>query len=336
MRAVVGGWRGAPARATLDGIAVERAGGRYGYAARVCGAARRAARRFAPDILVEDINKIPLYAPLWADVPVVALVPHLFGGTAFAEAPLPLAAAVWTAERALPRAYRGCPFQAISESTALDLARRGVRARDITVIPPGIDHDTFRPGSPAERSQTPTLLYVGRLKRYKGVDLLFELLPRLGIPGLTLVIAGRGSDEARLRRLARQVPPGARVRFLGYISEEEKVAWLRRAWAVVYPSPKEGWGMTNVEAAACGTPVVASDSPGLRESVREGRSGLLARHGDADAWMRALREILGDARVRDRYGRGGIAHAARYSWSRAADETEAHLYRSLQPDRGGP
>ena len=336
MRAVVAGWPGAPPRTTLDGIAVERIGGRYGYAVRVRSAVRSAVRDFAPDVLVEDINKIPLYAPRWAGVPVVALVPHLFGTTAFAEASLPIAAAVWAAERPIPRVYRGCAVQAISHGTARDLTRRGLRAQDITVIPPGIDHDTYRPGSPSDRSAVPTLLYVGRLKRYKGLDLVLDLLPGLGIPDLRFIIAGRGDDEARLRRHADRLPPGARVRFLGHISEEDKIAWLRRAWAVVYPSPKEGWGLTNVEAAACGTPVVASDSPGLSESVHAGHSGLLAPHGDRDGWTHNLRTILADRGERDRLGRGGIAHAARFSWARAADETEAHLYRTLQHLREGP
>ncbi|WP_419166617.1 glycosyltransferase family 4 protein [Candidatus Palauibacter sp.] len=338
VRAVVGGWPGAPRFARLDGIEVERVGGRYSYAARARRAAVRTVRSFAPDLVVEDINKIPLYSPLWAGVPVVALVPHLFGATAFAEARFPVAAAVWAAERAIPRVYRRCPFQAISESTALDLTKRGLLARDITVIPPGMDHGTYRPGTPRDRAEEPTLLYVGRLKRYKGLDILFDVLPRLRqrIPGVRLVIAGRGSDEARLRRLAARCSPGKSgkdVRLLGYVSEEEKVGWLRRAWAVVYPSPKEGWGMTNVEAAACGTPVVASDSQGLRESVDEGRSGLLARHGDVESWTQALLRVLGDPATRDRLGKGGIAHAARFSWSRAADETEAHLYHTIDnPD----
>lgn len=333
VRAVVSGWPGAAPSATLDGIDFRRVGNRYSYAWRARSAARGIVHGFTPDVLVEDINKVPLYSPRWAGVPVVGLVPHLFGATAYAEASIPLATAVWAAERAIPRIYRDCPFQAISESTALDLTKRGLLARDITVIPPGIDHDTYRPGAGTERAETPTLLYVGRLKRYKGLDVLFEALSRLNdrLPEARLVIAGRGSDEHRLRKLVRRAGLSHRVRFLGYISEAEKLAWLRRAWAVVYPSPKEGWGMTNVEAAACGTPVIASDSPGLRESVAAGESGMLAPHGDAAAWAASIREVLEEPSARERLGAGGLAHAARFSWSRAADETEAHLYQSLEP-----
>lgn len=331
VRAVVGGWRGAERCVRIDGIDVVRVGGRHSFAVRARGAALRVLRDWPADVVVEDINKIPLYSPLWAGRPVVALVPHLFGRTAFKEASAPVAAVVWLAERAIPRVYVDCPFQAISESTALDLTARGVRTEAITVIPPGIDHETYRPGSTADRAGAPTVLYVGRLKRYKGIEVLFEAFVRLRgqTPDARLVIMGRGDDEGRLESIARDLGLQDRVEFLGYASEAEKVMWLRRAWVLAYPSPNEGWGIANVEAAACGTPVVASDAPGLRESVHVGESGLLVAHGDADSWTRALGEVLGDPALRDRLGKGGIAHAAQFSWDRAARETEAHLHGVL-------
>ena len=138
-----GGWPGCPPRASLDGIEVIRTGTRHTFAfvaRRALGHELRG-RRF--DVLVEDINKIPLYTPRWGSTPVVAVVPHLFGGTAFQELPMPLAALVWLAERPLPRAYRDVPFQVISESTRDDLvARRRLpceagRARDFARAYPG-------------------------------------------------------------------------------------------------------------------------------------------------------------------------------------------------------
>lgn len=338
VRAVVGGWGAAPRRTTLDGIDIRRVGGRQTFPLHVVRAVRDALRQRPADVVVEDINKIPLYTPAWLDVPIVALVPHLFGTTAFAEAAWPMAAAVWTAERAIPRVYRRTPFHAISEGTADDLVARGIERERITVIHPGIDHGTFAPAPPAERDERPTLLYVGRLKRYKGIDVLFEALARLAMDGhdIHLCVAGRGDDRSRLERVAADLGMAERVRFLGYLSEAEKVRRLQRAWVAVYPSPKEGWGITNVEAAACGTPVVASDSPGLRESVLHGETGFLVPHGDSAAWAAALGSLVGDPGLRARLGRGAIAHAARFSWDRAADETERHVAETARPDPGRP
>src|SRR3970282_1993092 len=107
-------------------------------------------------------------------------------------------------------------------------------------------------------------------------------------------------------------------------------AWLRRSWATVFPSPREGWGITNVEAAGCGTPTVASDSPGLRDSVQHERSGLLVPHGDVAALSSALRRVIVDDALRTRLGRGAREFAAQHSWDNTADRTEAHLLQVLE------
>ena len=205
---------------------------------------------------------MPLYTPRWGGPPVVALVPHLFGGTAFQELAAPLAAAVWLAERPLGRVYRGVPFEAISASTASDLAERGIPRAAVEVIYPGIDTVGYTPCA-AERARRAGLrlprsaqAVQGRAARHPCVRRDAASRPR------ALEIAGAGDYRPALEQLAASLDLGERVRFLGRISEDEKLRLLRRAWALVFASPKEGWGITNLEAAACGTPVVASNSPG--------------------------------------------------------------------------
>ena len=148
-----GGWPGSPPRAVLDGLAVHRVGTRHTFPFHAYRYYRRnLAGRF--DVLVEDINKVPLYTPLWGAPRTVALVPHLFGATAFDELPVPVAAAVWLAERPLGRVYRAVPFQAISESTRDDLVSRGIPRDSVRVIYPGIDTSAYTP-DPAIRSPAP-------------------------------------------------------------------------------------------------------------------------------------------------------------------------------------
>jgi len=118
---------------------------------------------------------------------------------------------------------------------------------------------------------------------------------------------------------------GDRVTFAGFVSEEGKRELMRRAWATVQPSPKEGWGITNIEAAACGTPTVASDSPGLRESVVHNTTGLLVPHGDVAALADALERLAMDPLEVARLGAGAHQFAQGFTWDRAADLTEAHL-----------
>ena len=326
---LVSGWEGAPERTELDGMRVVRTGRRYTFPPHAWRTFARELCGEPFDLIVEDVNKFPLLTPMWSEVPVVLQVPHLFGRVAFREAPLPVATAVWLGERVMPRAYGSCRVHAASESTADDLVDRGFDRGRIRVIHNGVDHDFFHPDPGVGRFEEPTLVYLGRLKRYKELDRVLEGVERLRDRRVEarLLVAGKGDDRPRLEDRAREMGLGDRVRFLGFVSEERKRELLRRAWCTVYPSPKEGWGITNIEAAACGTPVVASDSPGLRESVVDGESGLLVPHDDPEAWADAMARVLEDGELRRRLAAGALDHAGRFSWERAADETEDDLIR---------
>lgn len=323
VRLLCGGWPECPPRAMLDDIAVYRVGTRHTFPFFAHRYYNKILNGW-PDVLVEDINKVPLYTPRWGAKHTIALVPHLFGSTAFQELAAPLAAAVWTAERPLGRAYRRIPFEAISESTADDLAERGIPRASVAVIYPGIDTVGYTP-NPAERASRPVFSYLGRLKKYKGVHLVIRAFAAMGMPDAVLEIAGAGDYRAELEQLARSLDLGDRVRFLGRISEEEKLALLRRSWALVFASPKEGWGITNLEAAACATPVVASNSPGIRESVRDGRTGFLVPHGDVPAMGAAMRRLAESRTLVESLGADARVFAEGFTWERTARETEQHL-----------
>jgi glycosyltransferase involved in cell wall biosynthesis len=325
-----GGWPGCAPVAELDGMTVHRVGTRHTFPLL---ARRRFEAMFGPkshDLLIEDLNKIPLGTPRWRAPRVVGLVHHLFGLTAFRELAPPLAAAVWLAERPLPSVYRNVFFQAVSESTAADLVARGISREKVEVIYQGVDTVGYTP-CPGERTKEPRFAYLGRLKRYKGVHLVIQAFAKLRprFPTATLDIAGAGNYRRALERLTRSLDLGDSVRFLGRVSEEEKLALLRRSWALTFASPKEGWGITNLEAAACGTPVVASNSPGIRESVIDGRTGFLVPHGDVNAMADGLARFAADADLVRTMGAAGRMFAESYTWDRAASETEAHLTHTL-------
>ncbi len=320
------GWKGGAERARLDGIEVHRVARRYTFPLHAWRYYRRHLASWHPDILLEDINKIPLYTPRWSPPPrrCVALVPHLFGGTAFREVSRVMASAVWLAERPLVPIYRHTPFQAISQSTADDLVERGIRTEQIRVIYPGIDTETYTP-EPSQRSPTPLFVYLGRLKRYKGVDIVLRAFAHVAHPDARLEIAGTGDFRKGLERLAQSLDLGERVRFLGFVSEEAKLRLLRRAWALAFASPKEGWGITNFEAAACGTPVIASNSPGLRESVVDGRTGFLVEHEDISAMAAAMERVSASVELVAQLGGEARRFVEQFSWEEAARRTEAHL-----------
>jgi len=333
---VCSGWPGAEPRALVRGLSVERHGGRNSFAVLGRNAVRQALGREPWDIVVEDINKLPLFLTTLTRLPFCAIVPHLFGTTAFQEASWPAAATVALAEQPIPRLYRRAGFHAISESTRDDLVARGIPGERVRVIHPGIDAESYAPMAGLDRTDPPTFLYVGRLKRYKGVEVAIRALAeaRRERPDLTLDIAGTGDDGDRLRQVAGALGLGGAVRFLGFVTEERKRQLFRAAWANLFPSPKEGWGLTVMEAAACGTPSVASDSPGLRDSVRPGETGFLVPHGDATALARRMLELAGNLALVERLGAAARRHALAWSWDDAAAATEAHLTELISPRLG--
>lgn len=333
---ICSGWDGCEPSVMIQGVEVRRYGGRHTFALRARGAVRGALAQGGYDLVVEDINKLPLYLARVTRLPLYVIVPHLFGATVFLEAALPIAGVVWLSERAVPRAYRRAAFHAISGSTRDDLVARGVPREAIRVIHPGVDSDWYTPSDTTSRFADPTFLYVGRLKRYKGLETALRAVRHTRERGsaVRLLLVGSGEDRARLERIAGELELGDAVEFRGYATEDDKRNLLRRAWAVVFPSAKEGWGLTNVEAAACGTPAIAADRPGLRESVQHERTGMLVRYGDVQGFAAAMLRLAQEPGLVETLGRQARVFAKTFSWDRTADQTESHLIDTL--DQSGP
>ena len=242
---------------------------------------------------------------------------------------------MWLAERPLPSHYGEADFQAISESTRDDLVARGISSDRIRVIHPGVDSRRYSPGSDLDRTAWPSFLYVGRLKRYKGIDHAIRALAlaRRGRKDITLDIAGTGDARRELERLARALGVHEAVRFLGFVTEEDKLRLLRTAWANIFPSVKEGWGITIMEAASCGTPSIASHSPGLRDSVRDGETGFLVPHGDTAALAKRMMQFAETPALVTRLGAQARLHAESLTWEKAAVATEVHLQQIVETRR---
>ncbi len=195
-----------------------------------------------------------------------------------------MAGSVWLSERAIPSVYRSAPFAVLSESTRDDLAARGIPREHLRVIRSGIDHELYTPRGQREPPR-PVMTYLGRLKKYKRIEYPILALPeiRKRVPGAEYWIVGEGDFLQPLRDFAERAGVADAVRFLGYRGGREKLETLHATRALLYTSPKEGWGLSVIEANACGVPVVASRSPGLCESVRDGETGFLVPHGDLKA-----------------------------------------------------
>lgn len=338
------GWRctlltsrfpGAPRETAKEGYRIIRAGGEYSFHLVAPFLYRRVAAADPPDVVLDDVNKIPLLAPLWARRPVIMVVPHLMGRSVFDEVPAPLAAALYAYERLAAPLYRRCPVEAISQSTKDDLVGRGWPADRVRVVLCGVDHRAYTTAGAPPKSPQPLLLYVGRLKRYKCVDHLLRAMPAVlrAVPDACLTVVGDGDQRQALQRLAAELALGGAVRFAGFLPAAEKVRLMQQAHLLVNPSVREGWGLTNVEANACGTVCVAADSPGLRDSCRDGETGLLYPWGDVPALAERIVRVLRDPVLRQRLEAGGRAWATSLTWERCGEETAALIEEVV---RGAP
>ena len=334
------GYDSGPSEATYDNLRVIRRGRRMNFNWVAPRHFRRlmAAEKF--DIILEDINKIPFYLPLFTKTPVLAVVPHLFATTVFHEINFFLASYIYLMEKPVSTFYKGCRWMVISESTKSDLVQRGIKPGRVSVIHCGIDHQQYCPDPQIARFDRPTILYLGRLKKYKSIDHILQAAARLPekVGDWQIVVVGSGDDRPRLENIATRLGIERRVKFAGYVDAATKLDYLRRSHVAVCASLKEGWGLTNIEANACGTPVIAADVPGLQDSVRDGQTGLLFPFGDIAGLTERLTRLLLDQTLWHNLSVGGLEWAESFDWNEAARDTETFIVSIIgsPANKGGP
>ncbi len=322
---------GARPEERLEGINVIRRGSRYELFNYAVPRAWRLLKPNRYDVVVDDLNKVPFMTPLFVDRPVVGLVHHLFGETIFAETNPLFGSYLWLSERPIPVVYRRSRFIAVSDSTADDLVARGIPRERITVIPNGLPERDWDAVLRLPKEAAPRFAYLGRLKRYKRLDLVVDAFHRVAEhrPDARLVIAGEGSHRAELERYVATRGLGDRVDFPGWVEEGEKWALLRGAWALLYTSPKEGWGIASIEAQRVGTIAIVSDAPGLRDTVEDGVTGRVVPHGDVTALAGAMEEAIERPERRAVMEAAAIRRASSFSWDDAASRTLEVLEAAL-------
>ncbi len=318
------GWTDCVAEETISGVHIIRRGNRFNFNLVAPFYLRSLVKRQKFDLLVEDINKIPFYTPLYLDLKTLVVIPHLFATTVFQEINFVLGTYIYLAERPLVSVYKGRHFNVISESTADDMVARGVPRKDISVIHCGIDRKTYSYDSTVTKYDVPTILYLGRIKKYKSIQHLILAFKQVKerLPNARLMIVGAGDYLPQLKQLASAIGVQNDVEFPGFVPLADKVERMRRAHVAVLPSLKEGWGLTNIEANSVGTAVVAANSPGLRDSVQDAMSGFLYEHGNIDQLAAKLLLILENETVRKQIERGALEWSERFNWDDAARKFE--------------
>lgn len=311
-----------------NGYRIVQHGGRAGVLLRTPfeGAWRD---RHTADAVIDIWNGLPWFSPLWFRGPRVTWLHHVHGKMWHEYFPRPIAlAGHFTESRIAPRLYRHHPVVTLAESGREELVELGFRREGIDVIEPGLSA-MFRP-DPARRSPTPLVVAVGRLALMKRHLTIVEAVAaaRREIPDLRLEIVGDGPDRGQLEQGIAALGAGEWCTLRGRVDDDALVEAYQRAWLFATASQSEGWGMVITEAAACGTPSVATRIVGHTDAVREGQSGLLVDRGDEFA--SSFVTLLRDPEQLEKLRRGALEYAASLSWDRAA---ERHLEVVLRQAR---
>ncbi|MBN2621837.1 MAG: glycosyltransferase family 4 protein [Acidimicrobiales bacterium] len=311
--------QGQPTEAMRDGYKVIRRAGRHLVFPRA--ALAEITRRTGPrDVLVEIWNGMPFLSPIWNWGPRVILLHHVHAemwNMTLGPALGPLGALFES--KVAPPLYRRSAVATLSESSKAELVHElGFRDDRVTVVHPGID-PRFSPGG--ERSPHPLVVAVGRLAPVKRYDMLVRAAhhARQRIPDLRLHIVGEGYERPAIEAVIDELDAADWVTLRGHVTDAELVDLYRQTWIVASASAREGWGMTMTEAAACGTPAVATRIAGHADAIREGSSGLLAE-GDPQSLGTAMADVLGDDELRARLGRGALDWAGQLTWSNTATQ----------------
>jgi glycosyltransferase involved in cell wall biosynthesis len=311
--------QGQPTEAVRDGYRVIRRAGRHMVFPRAA-LAELFGRTGPRDVLVEIWNGMPFLSPVWNPGPRVVLLHHVHAemwNMTLGETLGPLGA-LFEAKVA-PPLYRGSAIATLSESSKHELVDElGFRDDRVTVVHPGID-PRFSPAG--ERSPDPLVVAVGRLAPVKRYDMLVRAAhhARARVPGLRLHVVGEGYERPLIESVIDELDAGDWVTLRGHLTDTEVVDLYRQAWLVASASAREGWGMTITEAAACGTPAVATRIAGHSDAVRDGVSGLLT-DGDPASLGDAMARVLGDDDLRSRLSAGALAWAGQLTWNNTATQ----------------
>ncbi|TMB46918.1 MAG: glycosyltransferase family 4 protein, partial [Chloroflexi bacterium] len=288
------------------------------------------------DAVIDSQNGVPFFAPvfllLWRRVSVLLLIHHVHQDQFRWRFRWPLAWLGRLLEGPVSRwVYRRSPIVTVSPTTRAEVRRRLHLPGAIYIVPNGIDTPDLH--ALPIRAPAPSVVYLGRLVAQKRLELLLEAVAEIGErwPSLRVTIVGDGPERPRLERLAAQLKLEQRVRFTGWVSNEERSRLLGAAWLLVTPSAAEGWGLAVIEANAMGRPALAFRVPGLMNSIVEDLNGWLV--DSPQGLATALDTHLGD--LSDSETAAALAvncrrWADRFSWERASQRM-AGIVRGAVP-----
>ena len=306
-----------PRNEVIDGVQIYRNGGFYTvYAWAMLYYLFRFRGKY--DVIIDSENGIPFFTPLYARIPKFLLIHHVHQEVFRKSLRWPLSTiALFLEARLMPLVYRNIQVITVSPSSKEEILKHKLTKKDPIIIYNGVDTNIYKPGV---KNKNPLILYVGRLQYYKSLHVFIVAASKVlhEIPEAEFVIAGEGEEKANLIKFAEKLGILEKIKFLGKVTEAEKINLFQKAWVFVNPSLMEGWGITTIEANACGTPAIASNVPGLKDAVKDTKTGLLIRYGQYDGFAKAIKNLIKDNALRKKMSEESVNWANNFSWEESS------------------
>ncbi len=256
------------------------------------------------DFIIDVHNAIPWFSTLYSRKRKLLIIHHIVDKIWFKEMRFPISLIGWFLEKKImPKLYKKVPVIAVSPSTKNEVKKMGFKR--VVIGYNGIS-DELKVG---KKSSSPLIAYIGRVKKYKNIDILIKLSKDLNV---NAVIVGQGDALNELKKKVKKEGLEKKVLFTGFVNDTEKIKNFQRAWVFVMPSKKEGWGITSIEANRCGTPVVAFDVEGLKDAIKNNETGFLVK--DYEEMKIKVKELIENKKLRESFGKKAIAWSKKFTW----------------------
>lgn len=314
---------GVPSEEVVDGVQIIRRGNQIGTIQIVAVFWYLFQAHVKFDLVVDQFHGIPFFTPLFVRSRKLAFIHEVareIWWTNHLKFPIKYiyGAIGYFLEPLIFLLYKNVNFMTVSKSTKSDLIDWRIPESQITIINNGV---TVQPVS-VKKELTPTIIYLGALAEDKGIEDALEVFNRL--PNWQFWVVGRG-ESSYLSKLNF----GAGVKVWGFVEEKEKFELLSRAHIMINTSHREGWGLVNIEANSVGTPVVAYDVPGCRDSIHDGKTGLLCKRGDLDCLAKSIVDLYNNPENYQTISKNAKIWSDSFSWEKSTQESLKLITRLL-------
>lgn len=275
------------------------------------------------DLVIDEVHGLPFFTPWYVSEKKITLICEVAGSLWIKMFGLILGTIGRIVEIFYLRfVYKNIPFITISNSAKEDLIRNGVDKNNITIIPVGVHTPKEKPR--IKREDVPTLIFLGRITKSKGVeDSLLALKDLINKTEVRLWIVGK-EDTGYIRYLkeyAKKLQIDRYITFYGFVTDEEKFNLLSRAWLLIHPSKTEGWGINVIEGNIMGVPAIGYNVPGLKDSIQHGKTGLLAIESTPNGLAQAIEGLLLNKKLYSQLSANAIRWSKRFEWETVGEQT---------------